>query len=128
VIVGIGIDIVGVERIRRIAARDTTIFLRRVFGERERSELLASRRPWLRYAQHIAAKESVVKALGAGFRDDMRWPDVEIIAGPAGPELRVTGATLRQLQSKRVSHAWLSLSHAHDVALAVTVLERRETQ
>src|SRR5437660_743402 len=94
--IGIGTDIISVDRVRKLARRDEAVFLQRVFGAQEREYLLAlppGPRRWTGYALHIAAKESVFKALQTGLRDGMKWSDVQVIHTGAGPRLRVSGET-----------------------------------
>jgi holo-[acyl-carrier protein] synthase len=114
-IVGVGVDVVPVERFK--AALQRSPGLRdRIFTPVERNLPIAS------LAARFAAKEAVAKALGAPA--GMRWHDCEI--GPGGnerPALRITGTVA--VAAARVGAArWhLSLSHDGGMAVAMVVCE-----
>jgi holo-[acyl-carrier protein] synthase len=116
VIVGIGIDVVDVERLARALAR-TPRLADRLFtdGERRatRPESLAAR---------FAAKEAVAKALGAP--GGLRWRDAEVVTDPTGrPRLEVHGGVAEEAASQGITTWHLSLSHDASVATAVVVAE-----
>ena len=78
-IVGIGVDLVEIERVRAAIARSER-FLERVFTPRERE--LCGVRPW-RLAGRLAAKEALLKAVGTGLRG-FSWQQMEILADESG--------------------------------------------
>jgi holo-[acyl-carrier protein] synthase len=124
-IIGIGTDVVPVDRIARIAERDKAIFLSRVLGDQERAELQArarGRNQWDAYAQHFAAKESLFKALGTGLVEGMSWRDVQVVVTDRGHDLRISGETGRRLAAAGMTEHWLSLGCAGGLAVAVVVL------
>src|SRR5580658_5588583 len=92
-IVGTGIDLCEVERMERaMAAPHGTRFRERVFtaGEIAYAESKANRGE--RYAARFAAKEAGMKALGTGWRDGLRWQDLEVLNLASGrPTLRLHG-------------------------------------
>ncbi|WP_152351832.1 holo-ACP synthase [Brachybacterium subflavum] len=116
VVVGVGVDVVGIARLEALAAR-TPGLLDRLLAPSERGLSPASR------AARVAAKEAVGKALGAP--GDYSWQDVTVERTAAGrPYLVLTGATLAAAERQGVAHLHLSLSHDADVATAVVVAER----
>ena len=124
-IIGIGTDIVPVERIGRIAGRDEEVFLKRVLGDRERAGLATrarGRSKWSTYARHVAAKESFFKALGTGLVGRMSWRDVEVIYDVRGHDLRISGETARELEAAGVTRHWLSMGSTEGLAIALVVL------
>ena len=75
--VGLGVDIVEIERMRRILER-TPSFARKVFSEAERAYCDGKAQPEVHYATRFAAKEAVVKALGTGFSEGIGVRDIEV--------------------------------------------------
>jgi phosphopantetheine--protein transferase-like protein len=121
----LGTDVVSVDRIRRISERDEAIFLQRVFGEQERRHLVGLAPGWPRWvgcAQHIAAKESVFKALETGLRGSMKWTDVQVVYTDGVPRLLVTGETQRLFESNRICDSWLSLGRTRELVIALVIL------
>jgi holo-[acyl-carrier protein] synthase len=122
VIVGLGMDVVDVARIRRILEGPpdrVERFLARVFTRGERATCDAVRDRATRYAARFAAKEAVMKALGVGL-GAFAFHDVEVLKLDSGaPDLRVTG-TAAVLAGERGVTAWqISLSHSVTTAGAV---------
>lgn len=130
-ILGIGSDVVNIERIERLLARFGERFETRLFTDGERA-LAASRKgeriKAATLAKRIAAKEAFVKALGTGFTGGIGWREIEIIHQPGGrPEMKVTGkaqAALQRItppQGKVTLH--LSLTDDHPTAQAFVIIE-----
>lgn len=117
-LLGIGTDVVDVDRFREVIGR-TPNLVTRVFTEAERAvaERRRDRAPTL--AARFAAKEAAMKVLGVGL-GEVGWHDVEVVRHPSGrPELVVTGRAA-VLASERGVAAWhVSLSHSRLVAQAV---------
>src|ERR1700694_3092801 len=92
-IVGTGIDIAEVPRIRKAIERFHGRFLQRIFtaGEMRYCDSKANRVE--RYAARFAAKEAAMKALGTGWSHGVRWRDIEVANTPGGkPTLTLEGA------------------------------------
>jgi holo-[acyl-carrier protein] synthase len=124
-IVGIGIDIIEVARIREVLLR-TPRFRERVFTAAERaycdSRGVAAAQ---HYAARFAAKEAALKALQTGWRGGIAWQDVEVAARESGaPYLILHGPVLELFNSSGATAAYLSLSHTTEHAIAQVVLER----
>ena len=121
-ILGMGVDVCDVNRLRRALAR--TGFRRRVFRETEARYCSGRARPEVHYAARFAAKEAFFKALGTGWGGGVGWRDVAVSQRRTGaPVLRIEGAAARLTRSMGVSRSHLSLSHSGDYAVAVVVLE-----
>jgi holo-[acyl-carrier protein] synthase len=125
-IMGVGTDVVAVDRIRKMALRDEAILRARVFGSRENASLdrLTDFEKRVRfYASHIAAKESLFKALGTGLVRGMLWTDVEVVdEDRRSPRLVISGETARRIDGEKLSGRWLSLGGSGTLAVAVVVL------
>ena len=114
-IVGLGIDVVGVERFGRTLER-TPALRTRLFTAAERDLPLES------LAARFAAKEAVAKALGAPA--GLAWHGAEVLRGPGGrPVLRVTGSVAAAAEALGVTSWHVSLTHDAGVASAVVVAE-----
>jgi holo-[acyl-carrier protein] synthase len=122
VIVGVGVDLVQVSRLGRVLEGALgERFLQRVFTEAERDycESHAAARV-VHYAGRFAAKEAMVKALGAP--SGLRWRDMEVLS-EGRPHFRHSGQASVALRELGVAHVHLSLSHDGGMAVASVVLE-----
>ncbi len=121
-IVGLGIDLTDVHRIRRILQGSRgRRFEKRVFSCRERAYCGMRLDPAECYGARFAAKEAFAKALGAP--PGLGWHEVEVVREKGGPTLCVTGKAATILVERGVKRTHLSLSHDGDMAAAVVVLE-----
>jgi holo-[acyl-carrier protein] synthase len=122
VILGIGLDLCEVERIRRLLEKDRGRFVRRVYRESEIAYCDARRKPEIHYAARFAAKEAFLKALGRGWR--LGWTQVEVVRTASGkPDLLLTGKAAEAATRRGVRHVHLTLTHTLETAAAVIVLE-----
>ncbi|MBX3389675.1 MAG: holo-ACP synthase [Phycisphaeraceae bacterium] len=126
-IVGHGIDLTSVDRIREMVADHGDRFLDRVFtiAERESAGRQANES---KRAEHLAgrfaAKEAALKALGTGWRDGIAWTDVEILNQPSGaPSLRLHGKASEIAAGLGAKTFHVSISHAASVATASVIFE-----
>jgi len=121
VIVGVGIDIVDLDRFRG-GLSDTMIAELFLPGEIEYASSQA--RSWENFGARFAAKEAVFKALGAGLAQGMRWHDVEVCRDKSGAVfLRLHGKATELARQQGVTRSFLSLSHTGTNAIAVAILE-----
>lgn len=124
-ILGIGTDIVEINRIRRAVAKEH--FKRRVFTDTEinycesRGQSFAAS-----YAARFAAKEAFFKALGTGIITALK--EVEVVNNLRGqPEIFLYGDTKSLAQENGVDKIFLSISHSREYATAVVVIEERKS-
>ncbi len=123
-IVGVGIDIVDVARIRDMVETYGERFLRRVFSDDELAYCMRFSEPFPHLAARWAAKEAVAKALGTGFSQGVTWKSICVIHAPNGEPLALlTGTAQKLAASLKVKKIWLSLSHTRDYAAATAVME-----
>ena len=114
-IVGVGIDVVDVDRFGQALER-TPALRERLFTESERSLGLAS------LAARFAAKEALAKSLGAPV--GMRWLDATVVQdGKGQPSLQVSGTVAARAEGLGVASFHLSLSHDAGIASAVVIAE-----
>ena len=122
-IVGTGIDICEVARIREAIERFGERFLKRVFTGAEREYCESKRNRIERYAARFAAKEAAMKAIGTGWRGGITWRDFEVANLPSGkPTLRFYGVAASMAEALGVRSVVLSLSHTADLAMAQVIL------
>ncbi|OQY24195.1 MAG: 4'-phosphopantetheinyl transferase [Desulfobacteraceae bacterium 4572_35.2] len=124
-IVGIGTDIVRVERFQRFIERQEDALLKRLFTEGELSYSLPRKSAAQHLAARFAAKEAFVKALGLGLRDGITWQDMEVRNDDLGcPSLYLTGRAAEIVLQRTLTTPYLSYSHEQEYAVATVVLER----
>jgi holo-[acyl-carrier protein] synthase len=123
-ILGVGTDLVSIERIARFCDRHGERGLRRVFTPAELEYCLALARPAPSLAARFAAKEAFFKAIGTGVGPGGRWIDAEVVrAGSGRPALRLHGRAALLARRRHVRRVHLSVSHTDDHALAFVILE-----
>lgn len=123
-IVGTGIDIAEVQRIRQALERFGERFLRRVFTDDEMRYCDSKANRAERYAARFAAKEAAMKALGTGWNHGIRWRDVEVRRQPGGrPTILFHGKAAEFAARLGAAHVALSLSHTAEQAIAQVILE-----
>lgn len=119
-IIGIGNDIIEIERVRRAVNRGR--FKQRVFTEIEQNYCESrGAQSAASYAARFAAKEAFFKAAGTGIVTALT--EVEVVNNAAGqPQIFLHGQAKILAKNLGVDKIFLSLSHAHDYAAAVAVL------
>jgi len=122
-IVGIGIDIVEVDRIQKAMAGHPERFRARVFTVQEVKYCESRQNRFEHYAARFAAKEAMMKALGTGWRKGVSFPEIEVCHAASGrPELVLHGKTLEQVGKAGALRTYLSLSHTKNYAVAQVIL------
>jgi holo-[acyl-carrier protein] synthase len=120
-IVGVGIDVVPVERFAEALQR-TPSMAARLFTTSEQVTGTGGRRTAESLAARFAAKEALAKALGAP--GGMLWTDVEVITDQDGrPHLSVTGTVAARAKELGVTRWHVSLSHDGGIASATVIAE-----
>ena len=121
-VVGLGIDVASVERVRLALERFGARFWERILTENERADLATRPDRALALAGRFAAKEAAAKALGG--QPDVWWHAIEIRPDSRGaPHLEFLGAGLAHAERLGVRRILVSISHDAGVAAAVVVLD-----
>lgn len=124
-IVGTGVDLVEISRIRKLIERFEASFTNKVFTVNEQHEARLRRVPAIYYAGRWAAKEAVSKALGCGIGAQCAWLDIEVCNTPVGrPEVTLSGAALETMRRLGAKSVHLSVSHEASYAIASVILEK----
>ena len=124
-VLGIGLDLVEIDRIAASLTRFGARFVARVLTRDEAARLPAAPEAAARYcAARFAAKEAGVKALGTGFARGIGPTDLEVRSRATGqPELHFSGAAAARARELGVGRVHLSLTHSRSTAAALVVLE-----
>ncbi len=120
-ILGVGTDIIEIERIHKVFEQRGEKFRDRVFTTLEWDYCFTYKEPFTHLAARFAAKEAYYKCLGYGV---LAFHEIEVFNHPTGkPEIRLHGGTLEQWQQAGSPLIHISLSHNKLVANAVVILE-----
>jgi holo-[acyl-carrier protein] synthase len=123
-IVGIGVDVVDVKRMKIVLDARGTPLIRKLFTETEIAYCAAKKNPHEHYAARFAAKEAVSKAMQTGWSGKFRWRDVEVINNPSGaPRVNLHDFVAQQLEHCSVH---ISLSHTENTVVAFAIIEKSE--
>jgi holo-[acyl-carrier protein] synthase len=124
VIVGMGIDLVEVHRIREAIERHGRRFIERIYTPAEIAYVERKANRYERYAARFAAKEAGMKAIGTGWKRGVRWQDFEVANLASGrPTLRLHGVAAQIADDLGVRNITLSLTHTAAQGMAVVILE-----
>lgn len=121
-VVGLGTDIVEIERFADVARRDR--LAKRVLTEFEWGEYQAHPMPERYLAKRFAAKEAAVKAFGTGIGNGVGWQMVEVSNLQSGqPRLDFSGLLAQLCQERAITNSYVSISDEQNYAVATVVLE-----
>jgi holo-[acyl-carrier protein] synthase len=124
-VVGLGTDLMEIDRIEESIARFGERFLRRVYTPAEIAFCRKKKNAAESFAARFAAKEAAAKALGTGISRGIGWQEIEIVRRPGErPEVVFHGRAAERARTLGVDNATVSLTHSREIALAVVVLER----
>ena len=117
-VLGTGIDIIEVERIKKIAERNPR-FLEKIFTSREIDYCMKKTNKYQHLAARFAAKEAFFKAICPQGQRGIGYRDIEVVMDKSGgPRLRSHGKAHKALRSREAA---LSIAHERDFAVAVVI-------
>jgi holo-[acyl-carrier protein] synthase len=123
ILVGLGADIVDVDRIRGVLDRQGERFLARVFTDEERVYCFGMKHPHKHLAARFAAKEAVSKAFTTGIGAEIGWKSISVYHGDRKePRVRLDEKGSALLAHVGATHVLLTLSHTDSAAMAVAAL------
>jgi holo-[acyl-carrier protein] synthase len=123
-IVGTGVDLAEVPRIRQSIERFGDKFIKRIYTPAEIAYVERKANKFERYAARFAAKEAGMKAIGTGWRRGVTWQDFEVANLPSGkPTLRLHGVAAQFAGKLKVRNISLSLTHTAELGMAHVILE-----
>ncbi|NLV92283.1 MAG: holo-ACP synthase [Firmicutes bacterium] len=123
-ILGIGTDIIEIDRVGRAWTRKGTRFVDKICSPREAKYILRGNQKaqWERMAARFAGKEAVMKALGTGWRRGVAWREIEILHEPSGrPYVNLLGKTAQLAEKMGIKTFHISMSHNDSVAVAYVI-------
>lgn len=121
-ILGIGNDIIEIERIRKSIDTHGLRILSKLFTTKEQDYCLKHKDPVPHFAGRFSAKEAIVKALGTGFGEHATWLDIEIINEQNGkPTVHFSNAMEKRLKGTTVM---ISISHCQLYVTAFAIWTR----
>jgi len=125
VLVGLGCDLIDVQRIRDVLDRHGDRFLDRVFTAEERAYCFAMAHPHKHLAARWAAKEAISKTFTTGIGAELGWKSMSIYHGERSePLVRLDEKGAALLAAAGANHVYVSLSHTETAAMAVAAIVR----
>ncbi len=128
-VVGVGIDMVEVERLKRALGNPKSgrKFRDRVYTEKEIEYCEGKKRgKYESYAGRFAAKEATMKALGSGWGSRVTWLDIETLPAPGGkPEVCLYHKTSEFARELGVQHLSVSITHTKYLAMACVIAHKK---
>ena len=122
-LVGLGADLIEVERIRGVIERHGERFLDRILTDEEKAYCSSMGAPHKHIAARFAAKEAVSKAFTTGIGAELGWKSVSVYHGARHePLVRLDEKGTALLAQVGATQVLLTLSHTESHAMAVAVL------
>jgi holo-[acyl-carrier protein] synthase len=123
-IVGIGTDIVQIERIQQSITQFENDFARRILTADEFEDYKQSKQAAHFLAKRFAIKEAVAKAFGTGFREGLSWQHIGVTHDLLGaPSLLFSDVASVLADKKMIKNAHVSVSDEHHYVVAFVILE-----
>ena len=123
-IVGTGVDLAEVPRIRTSIERFGPRFVERIYTPAEIAYVERKANKYERYAARFAAKEAGMKAIGTGWRHGVTWQDFEVANLRSGkPTLLLHGVAAKFAEKLGVKNGSLSITHTSELGMAHVILE-----
>lgn len=123
-VIGLGIDMVEIERLEAVLERHPERAPNRLFTESEQAECASRPNPSQCLAARFAAKEAFLKALGTGLREGITWQDLVVRNGHHGkPEIEASGPAAARLEALGAGGVLVSITHDGGFATAVVLIQ-----
>ena len=120
-VIGIGIDIIEIDRIKESIEKYGEKFLNKIYTPIEIDYCNQKVNKFQHFAARFAAKEAIYKALATGWQKDLYWQDIEIENGPTGmPIVRLNGKLKKFLSDDK--ELKISISHSNNYVTSVAII------
>lgn len=120
-VIGIGIDIIEIDRIKKSIDENGEKFLEKVYTANELKYCLSKKNKYQHLAARFAAKEAIYKAISSNWNSELSWQDMEIINTPNGmPEVKFQGNLEKFLSNEKSLK--ISMSHSRDYVTCVAIV------
>ncbi len=124
-VAGIGIDIIEIDRIKKVIDKYNSQFLTKIFTKSEIDYCINKFNFYQHFAARFAAKEAVYKALASGWKEGLSWKDIEINNDTSGmPIVKPTGRLKEFLSDKK--DLKISISHSDNYVTCVAIIFNRK--
>ena len=124
-IVGTGIDLIEIERVKAAHKKHGDRFIKRLFTQQEAGYCLKKSDPYPSLAGRFAAKEAVIKSFSHGFGGRWKWVQIEVVREMSGkPTIRLTGILEKLRLERGIDSIHLSIAHSKRDATATVLLEK----
>jgi len=125
-ILGIGVDIIQNKRLK-ISLKNKN-FISRIFTQKEIKESSILKKKENFFSKRFAAKESLAKAIGSGFRNNLNFKDIEVINDKLGKPYFVLNKKIKNLISKKLKaknfNLFLSITDENEYSVAFTIIQK----
>ncbi len=126
-ILGIGVDIIYNKRINNLIKKKSFINRTFSFNEVINSKKILNKTNY--FAKRFAAKESLVKAIGSGFRDGINFKDIEIYNNRLGKPYYLINKKIKNFLKKKMNlsnfELFLSISDEKEYSIAFTIIQKK---
>jgi holo-[acyl-carrier protein] synthase len=126
-VIGIGIDIIEIDRIRESVEKFGDHFLNKIYTQKELDYCLKKKYKYQHLAARFAAKEAVYKALATGWDADISWQNIEISNEPNGMPIVTLQGKLKKFLSKG-KELKISMSHSRDYVTCVAIIYKIDSE
>lgn len=128
-VLGVGCDLVDVDRIKKVVDKQGDTFVERVFTAEERAYCFRMKNPYTHLAARFAAKEAVAKAFTTGIGEELGWRSISVSRGTRGqPIIKLDKQGQELLKQVGGAGIHISLSHTATMAMAVAAIFRPENE
>ena len=126
-IVGLGVDLIEIERVKQAHLKHGQRFIDRLFTPAEAKYCLRKKDPYPSLAGRFAAKEAVIKAFSHGFGGRWKWVHIEVVREPNGkPGLKLTGIMEKLRAQRKIFTMHLTIAHSKRDATATVIFETQK--
>jgi holo-[acyl-carrier protein] synthase len=125
-VIGIGIDIIEIDRIRESVEKFGDHFLNKIYTQQELDYCLKKKYKYQHLAARFAAKEAVYKALATGWDADVSWQNIEISNEPNGMPIVTLQGKLKKFLSKG-KELKISMSHSRDYVACMAIIYKSDS-
>ncbi len=123
-IVGLGVDLIEIERVKQAHLKHGQRFIERLFTRGESEYCLRKSDPYPSLAGRFAAKEAVIKAFSHGFGGRWKWTQIEVVREISGkPTLKLTGIMEKLRSQRKIDRMHLTIAHSKRDATATVIFE-----
>ena len=126
-VIGIGIDIIEIDRIKESVEKFGDHFLKKIYTQTELEYSMKKKYMYQHLAARFAAKEAVYKALATGWNKDVSWQNIEISNEPNGMPIVTLKGNLKRFLSKG-KDLKISMSHSRDYVACMAIVYKSDSE